>query len=314
MRGRLGFCANAFGVTNMADNTRLDILICTFQRDSLETCLRSVLAQTVPNGLTVGIIVTDNAAIPFAANIVANIARYSAIPIHYIHAPAANISVARNACLDASHADWIVFIDDDEHAPQGWLQHLWDDVRGHDVVFGDVLAIYPDQAPDWIKNSNFHTTKIDPKAIPINTGFAGNVIIRWRGSDWFKQRFDLALGTSGGEDTAFFHAVYQLGAKMGVSRRGFVWEPVPISRLSLRWLVRRRFRAGQSYAGIALNAQTPISLAMVSTAKAMFSAIATLCHLWHPTRRGFWTLRMVFHLGVGSHCFRGYGRSIQGQA
>jgi hypothetical protein len=42
----------------------------------------------------------------------------------YVHAPARNISIARNACLDAADAPLIAFIDDDETAT-GEHDDLW---------------------------------------------------------------------------------------------------------------------------------------------------------------------------------------------
>ena len=60
-----------------------------------------------------------------------------AIDISYIHAPARNISIARNACVEAATGKWIAFIDDDELASENWLQHHYDEAirKGHDLEF-----------------------------------------------------------------------------------------------------------------------------------------------------------------------------------
>jgi succinoglycan biosynthesis protein ExoM len=288
----------------MVANTRVDILICTFQRDSLKRCLQSVLNQTVPNGVELGIVVADNARTAYASQCVMDMARNSIVPIHYIHAPAENISLARNACLDASTADWVVFIDDDEHAPADWLRNLWEDAHGFDVVFGDVLAQYPADAPNWITQSDFHSTMIAKASKPINTGFAGNVIMRWAGTLWYDQRFDLSLGKIGGEDTAFFNTLYHIGAALGASKGGYLWEPVPTNRLTFKWLSHRRFRSGQSYGDIALDTNGALPLAAFALLKVLFSLLSTILTFWHPKHRGFWALRAVFHMGVVSRSMR----------
>ena len=61
----------------------------------------------------------------------------------YLHAPARNISIARNACLEAASAPLVAFIDDDEIARPGWLAGLVADMDAPnaDVVFGKVAAL-----------------------------------------------------------------------------------------------------------------------------------------------------------------------------
>ena len=62
---------------------------------------------------------------------------------------AANISIARNACLEHSRGELLVFIDDDETATPEWLASLVAkmDESGADVVLGPVKAIYGTPTP-----------------------------------------------------------------------------------------------------------------------------------------------------------------------
>ena len=62
------------------------------------------------------------------------------LPVLYLHAPACNISVARNACLRAATAPLVAFIDDDEIASPDWLVLLIAALEGShaDVVLRPV--------------------------------------------------------------------------------------------------------------------------------------------------------------------------------
>ena len=133
---------------------------------------------------------------------------------------------------------------------------------------------------------------------PIITGYAGNVMLRWGDSPWLLERFNLSLGSIGGEDTEFFNRLHHMGANFGFSPLGFVSEPVEDSRLNWRWLAQRRFRCGQSYADIAVTDVYRIILAFSSLGKSIFSAMCMLIHLISAKKRGFWFMRCLFHLGV----------------
>ena len=69
----------------------------------------------------------DNDAVPSARDRVGAIAAAHPLPITYLHAPEANISVARNALLDharATGARLLVYLDDDETVEPAWLSRL----------------------------------------------------------------------------------------------------------------------------------------------------------------------------------------------
>ena len=58
-------------------------------------------------------------------------AERNSLQITYVHAPARNISRARNACLALATAPLIAFIDDDEVASPQWLAALMDTQTKH---------------------------------------------------------------------------------------------------------------------------------------------------------------------------------------
>lgn len=98
------------------DKIRIDIGICTYRRPDLRETLVSLFRQQVPANAVLRLIVADNDAEPSARDLVDSLRDRSPFPIDYVHCPKSNISIARNACMNASSADYLAFIDDDEAA------------------------------------------------------------------------------------------------------------------------------------------------------------------------------------------------------
>ncbi|KAK0360792.1 hypothetical protein LTR94_025900, partial [Friedmanniomyces endolithicus] len=224
--------------------TAIDVCICTFKRASLSTTLASIARQQGHFG-KVRVILADNDDTPSALPIV-NEARGNGQVITYVHAPARNISIARNACLDAASAPLIAWIDDDEIADPDWLSQLVEALGNHDAAFGRVIADYPSQAPDWIIAADLHSTLPVQTTDGVVTGYTSNAIVRLAAVG--EERFAEELGRSGGEDTDFFARLYRNGSRYAAAPLAVVREPTADSRLSLRWLSQRSFRSGQTHA------------------------------------------------------------------
>lgn len=274
----------------------VDICICTFRRDSVVAAIRSAAAQALPEGHALRIIVADNDEAPSALSRVRAVE--TPVPVHYIHAPARNISVARNACLDAARDGWIAFLDDDETAPPDWIARLLAcaEAQGADAVFGPARAIYPASAPDWIRLNDFHSNLPQRRGGVVETGHSCNVLFRLAGTPAAAFRFDPALGRSGGEDTDFFFRLHRAGLTLAICDKAEVTEEVSPHRLKLSWLAERRMAEGQHYATSAGKAR-PVLLAN-ALAKAALCTAAALPHATNPPRLAYWGLRAAFHLGV----------------
>lgn len=299
------------------ERLRVDICVCTFRRPFLAETLKSI-GNLNHEGLSVRVIVADNDFVPSAAPMVELIGRSFPFPIIYVHAPAGNISVARNACAEAADADFVAFVDDDETVDADWLRELMDaaTVAGADVVLGPVHAQYAPEAPRWMRNGDFHSTAPVVVSGEIRTGYTCNVLIRWT-EIARSQRFNLALGRSGGEDTEFFYRLHDLGLRFVGAPMAIVREPVPPSRATLGWLLRRRFRSGQTHGArlLALDEQLPRAL-MLTSAKVAYCLAGTAITLpWSVLwRRNL--LRAALHMGVlgglaGSRQAEQYGDAPQ---
>jgi succinoglycan biosynthesis protein ExoM len=281
----------------------VDICVCTFRRPYLGETLRSLDRLRVPAGVAVSIIVADNDETPSAEQLIEGVRGTVRFPIRYRHAPARNISLARNACLDESRADFVAFIDDDEIATPEWLERLLETAGEFDadVVLGPVRALYGEDAPTWMRSGDFHSTYPVVRKQRILTGYTCNVLLRTASRSVAGRRFDLARGRSGGEDTAYFAKVTNEGGTIAYAPDAWVEEPVTSDRTSLSWLARRRFRVGQTHGRLlaedasAWNRGRAVGLA---ASKAAFCYAAAVATAYSAIRRNRYLLRGIMHTGV----------------
>ena len=284
-------------------NPVISVCICTFRRTSVCATLESIAKQKLAPELTFEVIVVDNDVEPSArAYVEETAARLEHVDITYIHAPARNISIARNACVDAASGDWIAFIDDDELASENWLQHHYDEAtrKGLDLSFGPVVSEYPDHAPGWIRDADLHSISVGDRR-PILTGHTSNAFFKRTHPAIRDLRFSEDRGRSGGEDTQFFHECFLGGAKIDETKAAVVYEPVHDNRLSLNWLVKNKFRSGITYGKVVvyrdglLRNFLKFAASFVKVAFLLVMALLTFFST-ATSRRHF--VRAVFHSGI----------------
>ncbi|EIE48633.1 glycosyltransferase [Salipiger aestuarii] len=286
---------------------KIDALLCTFRRDDVRETLLSLDAQQVPAGVDLRVVVSDNDGTASARRIVTDTAARMRVPVLYLHAPAFNISIARNAGLDAASArgaDWVAFLDDDERADPDWLAQLI--VRagatGADAVFGPSLAQYGCGAPDWMRAQDVHSNRPVRRGTVVQTGHTCNAFLRWNGAAWRTQRFDIARGQAGGEDTEFFFRLFRAGARFEIAEDAIVRERVAPGRMTFGWILRRKFRSGQSYAAGAHGWKSRAARAGLAVGKGLVCASAAMLFSPSRARRNRWLLRGALHVGVVAGC------------
>ncbi|UCI07712.1 glycosyltransferase [Mesorhizobium sp. B1-1-8] len=305
----------------MMTGRSIDICICTFRRPELADTLRSIAALETPEGFEIGIVVADNDDEPTAHSQVKALAQELKLPVRYRHAPARNISIARNACLDASVSDFVAFIDDDETASPAWLVELaaTADETGAPAVLGPVRARYRADAPDWMRKGDFHSTLPVWVGGEIRAGYTCNVLLNMADASLRNRRFSLARGQTGGEDTEFFDNMVKAGGRIAFAPDAFVEEVVPRARAAFDWLRRRRFRFGQTHGHLigrdagGVRRAGQIGLASAKAAYCFGMAVLTAIS---PVRRNRSVLRGIMHVGVvsglvGVREIRQYGLTSQ---
>lgn len=283
----------------------VDVGVCTFRRAAVADALVSLAAQRLPPDCRLRAIVADNDETPSAEPLVRASAARLGLALAYVHAPARNISRARNACLDTAEGEFVAFLDDDETAAPGWLAALLAEAErgGWDAVLGPVKAVYADGAPDWLAAGDFHSTAPVVDGGRILKGYAGNVLIRRSAAAARSLRFDEGLGQQGGEDDDFFYRLTDMGGTIGFAPDALAYEPVPPARASLNWLLTRSFRTGQTHgARLSQRARGPARAGQIGLAAAKSGAClaGAAASAWSPVARARWLVRGSLHAGAAA--------------
>ncbi len=171
--------------------------------------------------------------------------------------PQRGLAAVRNACLLAApdDTDFIAFVDDDE-----WVEPLWLDAllamqaqTRADVVQGVVRPVYPRQAPFWMQKGQYHEVGPFTDGQPLTHGASGNILVRRSEIIRTQARFHHDFNLTGGEDVDFFHHLLSHGSTMVAANAAVAYEDVPLDRMTLRWILCRRFRTGHTLGAIAMR-------------------------------------------------------------
>lgn len=277
---------------------QVTVAICTLRRPQIEDALRSLGRQIMPDQTQLRVLVIDNDDHDRRRPDIVAMGRANGLDLEYIHAPRFNISTARNAGLDACTTRWLAFMDDDEVAMDDWVANLLAHRQGQQAVFGIARAIYPESgAPSWIAGEDFHSNQMVPQDPPWK-GYTCNVLIDMDFVRRHGLRFLEELGQIGGEDTIFFREMYMRGGKLAYAPGAVVEEPTPLSRMTLGWLIKRRFRSGQvHFIVLRQDGQMIKGSAMAMVKAGIFLLLAAL-NLPRPPKAAGHVLRAALHVGV----------------
>jgi succinoglycan biosynthesis protein ExoM len=242
------------GQSSLIRESVVEVCILTYRRPhSLRRLLLDLgsLSFRTVSAPRLGIIVVDNDPLGSARSL-AESSEFRDISVRYVHEPNRGIPQARNKALESIGAacDFIVFIDDDERPTPQWLEALiaTQACYAADVVVGPVIPMFEHDVPEWMRPAFERTPHATGDL--LNTANAGNVLIARTSLQRVGLRFDNRLALAGGEDTLFFRRFAELGATMVWSNEAVVFETVPPSRTTLRWLLRRAFRTGSTWSTV----------------------------------------------------------------
>ena len=229
--------------------TRINICILAYRRaDLLQQCLQSLAAMDKPADTLIRVTVIENDEEQRCKVVVELFAEQVPIQVDYVCEPKRGIPVARNTAIDVSHswhADYIVFIDDDEWVEEQWLNRLYAycvACGGDAVISGEVIAVFPEHTPDYI--SGLIKNKRRQTGTVLTTCATNNVIFPVSLTRDLGLRFDTSVPLAGGTDTRFFTEAYHRGIKIVKCADAIVYEKVPETRATLRWMISRKYRVG----------------------------------------------------------------------
>lgn len=168
--------------------------------------------------------------------------------------PVKGFASARNRSLDRApaDADYIAMIDDDEVPTKTWLDELLDVRRRYDadIVQGPVQPAFETDPPAWLVKSGLLELGPYQDGAPLGFGYCGNSLMRAAAIREAELRFESSFNLTGGEDQRFFGRALKRGMRIVTSERAVVREAVPRERMTLRYLLKRRFRMGNTLAKI----------------------------------------------------------------
>ncbi|MGE3795673.1 MAG: glycosyltransferase family 2 protein [Dehalococcoidia bacterium] len=223
------------------------------------TCMRPVGLGRLLEGLAgillgedppeVRIVIVDNDPTGSARGLVDDAAGRLPFPVSYAVEPRRGIPFARNTALELAGAvDAVVFIDDDEVPEPGWLAELIavHTSSGAPIVTGPVLPVFEEPPPPWALHGNFFARPRFPTGARLHYARTSNVLIERSVYAGRPRPFPEGLANNGGDDTYFFHEAHLAGRAIVWADDAVVHEWVPPSRVSVRWLMRREFRRGNT--------------------------------------------------------------------
>ena len=230
----------------------ITVCIASIGRVSLVETLDSLLRCKLPPDVIFCVVIVDDSLDKKVEQLLTSQLTRWSFSIKIVISGSRNIAIARNVSLLNAVGDYLAFIDDDETADEDWLFNYVDLARSSnaDAIFGPVDALYPKESCEWICMAEPFMRRTGKSGDIVVSGGGGNAFVKKSIVDRFKLRFRPDLGQSGGEDTAFFHELYKLGATLIASDNAKVYELVPIDRLTISHLSRRYIRGGQTYASI----------------------------------------------------------------
>jgi len=230
----------------------LSVVVPTLNRPApLLRAVQSLLRQTVPDGLTLEIIVVDNSKNGNARPVIETLAGNNHCRILYFQEKCAGVASARNCGVNAASGRWVAFLDDDEEALEGWIAGLVATARATkaDAFFGPIEAKSDGEKViesfgRFFSRSLERQDRSDITDLAAYLGTNNSMFDRERCFDKGSP-FDLSLNATGGEDSLLLKELVERGRTFAWAQNARVIEWVPDRRLSWSYVRKRKFLSGQ---------------------------------------------------------------------
>ncbi|MEP6343167.1 MAG: glycosyltransferase family 2 protein [Maricaulaceae bacterium] len=228
----------------------ITVIIPTYKRPKgLESVLTTLVDQKVtPERYE--IIISDNDPNGGAADYVKYIAsKDTAAEIIYVHAKDPGVCNARNAAMEKARGRFLVFVDDDMEATEGWVQNMIDLLLKYDagIAFSDVTARMHDERDPKIMAMVpiFSRTLSEPEGLIKDFLGMGGAALDTSLITFPDPPFNPAFNDVGGEDDFLFYELSSQGVKVAWSPHFSAYEIIPESRATFDYVWKRNFAFGQ---------------------------------------------------------------------
>lgn len=197
-------------------------------------------------------LVIDNDAPGSARSTVESFRGKGAYELIYVVETEQGIPIARNRAIDSAppDTDLFCFLDDDEWPVDGWLDAMLAvrERTNADCVYGPVEPVYPAEPPAYFVKTRAFERKRHTDAMPLDYAASNNVMIDYRYMQEKQLRFDPRMRFTGGSDYLFFNQAIRGGMKIFWADAALVYDIIPASRMTWKWLLQRQYRLGNTFA------------------------------------------------------------------
>jgi glycosyltransferase involved in cell wall biosynthesis len=235
---------------------RVTVAVITFNRSEyLKETLAGLVRQDYPAGCW-ELLVIDNNSTDDTRDVVASFMASMPSP-RWILEERAGLDNGRNRAVQEAGGEIIALVDDDIIVKPDWLPQLVapflaDSARAIGVVGGEVVPIFPDGIPDWLKGSHKplrfrpDAGRLQPDQAPMGANFAFPkwVFDRLGGFDTELDRRGALL--FGGGDAEMVRRVRAAGFEAWFAPGASVLHQIPAGRLTLRYALRHAFDSARS--------------------------------------------------------------------
>lgn len=232
----------------------ISVIVCTYNREKvLGACCRSLVEQSCSAG-RFEVIIADNGSTDNTRQIITKFIEDPALN-HFrtLNVPEVGLSHARNAGVAAASGEFVAFIDDDARAPAHWIEEACRIIRAEnpDIFGGPAYPLFPDNKPEWFKESYAIRGEMGPSGplkedgflIGTNIFFRKSLIENYGG-------FNPELGMRGNqiayhEETHLINRARAEGHKIWYSNELAVRDLIPDYKLNLPFVIYSKYRAGK---------------------------------------------------------------------
>jgi len=228
----------------------VSIIIPTFRRpDGLKLVLDSIKDQRAGER-ALEIVIADNDPQGGAQAYAEHFAKSCATPVIYTHIPEPGVSNARNGALKTARGRYIIFIDDDMEATEGYIETFLrvSEEYAAGIVFLPAVAAMPNPADPLNQYMAPFFSRIfedTPEGLVNGHLGTGGCLLDLNICQMPEPAFDPALNEVGGEDDFLFSYLVDKGAKVAWSPHALAHEHVPAKRATADYLWTRNFAFGQ---------------------------------------------------------------------
>lgn len=173
--------------------------------------------------------------------------------IRYIFEPSQGLSYAKNCAINHSRGEFIAFLDDDIHVPNGWFfnitKHLGDPEVG---VVGSKVLPYNIEMPVWLHTKYYHLVSLfdlGNKPLYVRDVMGGNCVIR-KSLLLDAGGFNINLGRKGdlllsGEENDVYRKIISMGYKVYYEPDAPIYHKIA-SKVNIEYILRYSRSLGYS--------------------------------------------------------------------